>query len=85
VTEKNISKVVRTTRNDFALGTSAGIVFCKLAKDHQTGNPVLIANNGETLLEQKDITEVSEFAQDKFIIGLWNENDFLVLDRNHTD
>lgn len=34
VCEKNISKVVRTTRNDFALGTSAGMVFCKLAKDH---------------------------------------------------
>jgi len=27
VTEKNISKVVRTTRNDFVLGTSSGIVF----------------------------------------------------------
>lgn len=27
VTDKNISKVVRTTRNDFVLGTSAGLVF----------------------------------------------------------
>ena len=28
VTDKSISKVVRTTRNDFALGTQSGIIFC---------------------------------------------------------
>lgn len=28
LTDKNISKVVRTTRNDFALGTESGILFC---------------------------------------------------------
>jgi hypothetical protein len=33
VTDKNISKVVRTTRNDFVLGTSNGIVFAQLVKD----------------------------------------------------
>ena len=27
-TTKNISKVIRTTRNDFALGTESGVVFC---------------------------------------------------------
>lgn len=26
--DKNISKVVRTTRNDFALGTESCVVFC---------------------------------------------------------
>lgn len=28
VTAKNISKIVRTTRNDFALGTESGVLFC---------------------------------------------------------
>lgn len=28
VSEKNIIKVVRTTRNDFAVGTNSGIIFC---------------------------------------------------------
>lgn len=34
--DKNISKVVRTTRNDFALGTEKGIHFChfKPANSH---------------------------------------------------
>lgn len=33
------------------------------------------------MLVGKDITEISEFAQDKFIVGLWSENDFLTIDR----
>jgi hypothetical protein len=41
VTEKNISKVVRTTRNDFVLGTSSGIVFAQLVKEPTNNIPVL--------------------------------------------
>jgi hypothetical protein len=26
--DKSISKIVRTTRNDFALGTESGVYFC---------------------------------------------------------
>ena len=33
-------------------------------------------------MEGKDVTEVSEFSHDRFVIGLWNENDFLIIDRN---
>ena len=28
MTEKVISKIVRTTRNDFALATESGVIFC---------------------------------------------------------
>lgn len=33
------------------------------------------------LLKDRDVTELSEFRQDKFIVGLWSENDFVLLDR----
>ena len=61
VSEKSISKVVRTTRNDFAIGTQSGIIFCafKPANSYniqQTADPEVLTG--------KDITELSEFAQD---------------------
>lgn len=33
-------------------------------------------------LSGKDITELSEYAHDRFIVGLWSENDFLTIDRS---
>lgn len=61
VTDKNISKVVRTTRNDFVLGTSSGIVFAQLVKDPKTNGPMLRQVQGGVMLKDKDVTEVSEF------------------------
>ena len=75
--EANISKVVRTTRNDFVFGTSNGIYFFKM-KDQYNMEPT----NEPIQLEGKDVTEISEFSHDRFVIGLWNENDFLMIDRN---
>ena len=73
---------MRTTRNDFVLGTAAGIIFFTVGKDPRS-NSLLIKTGHEALLRDKDITEVSEYAQDKFVVGLWNENDFLACDRSN--
>jgi len=35
------------------------------------------------MLKDKDVTEVSEFQSDMFIVGLWNENDFIIVDRGN--
>lgn len=66
VTDKNISKVVRTTRNDFALGTQSGIIFCAF----RPANSYNIQPTAEPeVLNGKDITELSEFAQDQYCVG----------------
>jgi hypothetical protein len=75
VCDKNIAKVVRTTRNDFALGTQTGVLFAIMRSDYN------IRLTGEESLQGKDITELSEYAQDRFVVGLWSENDFLTIDR----
>ena len=75
VCDKNIAKVVRTTRNDFALGTQTGVLFAVMRTDYN------IRLTGEESLQGKDITELSEYAQDRFVVGLWSENDFLTIDR----
>ena len=76
--DANISKVVRTTRNDFAFGTSRGVYFFRMNENNFTFEP-----SAEPLcLDGRDVTEVSEYSHDKFVIGLWNENDFLLIDRN---
>ena len=75
--DANISKVVRTTRNDFVFGTSDGVQFFKLNNNHEfepSPEPPYLAG--------KDVTEVSEFSHDRFVVGLWNENDFLLINRN---
>ena len=61
VTDKNISKVVRTTRNDFALGTQSGIIFCAFRPANSFN---LQPTSEPEVLTGKDITELSEFAQD---------------------
>ena len=63
VCDQNISKVVRTTRNDFVLGTAAGLVFFSVGKDPRTSD-LKVKTTADVLLRDKDITEVSEFAQD---------------------
>lgn len=32
-------------------------------------------------MEGKDITELSEYALDQYVVGQWSENDFLIFDR----
>jgi hypothetical protein len=61
---KNINKVVRTTRADFALGTENGVIFCGY-KPSDSHNLAIVSE----ALQGKDITELSEFQQDKFVIG----------------
>ncbi len=78
ITDRNISKVVRTTRNDFALGTESGVIFCAF-KPALSFNIVLTAE--PECLSGKDITELSEYAHDQFVVGQWSENDFLIFDR----
>ena len=71
--DKNISKVVRTTRNDFALGTESGVYFCTFKDSFKL--------LGEPILPGSDVTELSEFALDQFVVGQWSANDFLIFDR----
>jgi len=33
------------------------------------------------LLEDKDITELSEYAPNQFVVGLWDENDYMLVSR----
>ena len=75
--DANISKVVRTTRNDFVFGTSDGVQFFRLNQNHE-----FESSPEPPYLAGKDITEVSEFSHDRFVVGLWNENDFLLINRN---
>ena len=76
--KKNISKVVRTTRNDFAVGTDSGIHFCSF---NPKGSHNFVLSNEPVVLEGKDITELSEYALDQFVVGQWSENDFTTFDR----
>ena len=76
--DANISKVVRTTRNDFAFGTSRGVFFFRMNENNFTFEPAA----EPICLDGRDVTEVSEYSHDKFVIGLWNENDYLLVDRN---
>jgi len=55
----NISKVVRTTRNDLALGTSDGIKFAKMLP----GGEIKVTNEKLPIVG-KDVTELSEFSVD---------------------
>jgi hypothetical protein len=73
----NISKVVRTTRNDLAIGTAKGMLFVD-----QTPEGSLVPTKEKVMLDTKDITELSEYSHDRFIIGLWAENDYLLINRN---
>lgn len=61
LTDKSISKVVRTTRNDFALGTESGVIFCAF-KPPLSYNIALTSE--PECLSGKDITELSEYAHD---------------------
>ena len=66
VTNRNISKIVRTSRNDFALGTESGVLFCAF-KPPMTFNIALTQE--KECLSGKDVTELSEYAHDQFIVG----------------
>lgn len=68
--------MVRTTRNDLVIGTSKGMLFVQC-----TPNGELIATREPVVLPDKDITELSEYDVDQFIIGLWNENNYILVDR----
>lgn len=61
ILEKNISKVVRTTRNDFALGTESGVVFCTFRPAHSYN---IVLTGEPEYCKGKDITELSEYALD---------------------
>lgn len=78
--DKNISKIILTSRKDFALGTESGVVFCCL----KSGNNLVLTSE-RYCLKGKDITELSEYDTDKFAVGQWSENDFLLFDRNQVD
>jgi len=75
--EANVSKVLRTTRNDIAIGSSKGVFFAKVNQDFS----VELVNQ-QALLPECDVTEVSEFAIDKFVVASWHSNDYLIIDRN---
>ena len=74
--DANISKVIRTTRDDLALGTSKGVHFYKVNQDFSM-EPSCEA----VCLTECDVTELSEFAIDKYVVAAWNSNDMLVVDR----
>jgi hypothetical protein len=76
VVDSNISKVIRTTRNDFALGTSKGVYFFKVYEDF-TVEPV----TSIPCLPGRDITELSEYAIDQFVVAAWHSNDLILVDR----
>ena len=57
--DTNISKVIRTTRNDFAFGTSKGVHFFKVHPDLSMTPTTTVA-----CLPDRDITEISEYAVD---------------------
>ena len=59
VCDKNISKVVRTTRNDLAVGTSNGMMFVS-----PNPNGDLVVTKEPVVLADKDITELSEYNHD---------------------
>ena len=74
--DANISKVVRTTRNDIAIGTSKGIFFYRVNEEGS-----LEPAYAQAMLPECDITEMSEFAIDKYVVASWHSNDYLILDR----
>jgi len=74
--DANISKVVRTTRNDIAIGTSKGVFFYKVTNDYNM-EPIY----AQSMLPECDVTELSEFAIDKYVVASWHSNDYLILDR----
>jgi hypothetical protein len=76
VCDQNISKVVRTTRNDLAIGTSSGMMFVQA-----TAGGDLVPTREVVVLPDRDITELSEYSHDQFVIGLWSENDFILINR----
>ena len=78
---KNISKIVRTSRSDFALATETGVYFAAF-KPPNTYN-LQLTQEAQPCLDGKDITELSEYAHDQFVAGQWSENDFLIFDRKH--
>lgn len=41
----------------------------------------LVRTREPVVLPDKDITELSEYSHDQFVIGLWSENDFILADR----
>jgi len=73
----NISKVIRTTKNDVAFGTSKGVHFYKVNQDFSLEPSCSVA-----CLTDCDVTELSEFAIDKYCVASWHSNDLLVFDRN---
>jgi len=74
----NISKVIRTTKNDIAFGTSKGVHFYKVNQDFSLEPSCSVA-----CLIEYDVTEISEFAVDKFCVASWHSNDLLILDRKN--
>lgn len=70
--QANISKVVVTSLKDLAIGTSKGVAFVKddLA---MTQEPVM--------LQEKNITELSEYKPGEFVVGLWSESGYYLLSR----
>lgn len=75
--DANISKVIRTTRNDIAFGTSKGVYFYKVNQDYSLEPALNMA-----VLPECDVTELSEFAVDRFVVASWHSNDLLIVDRN---
>lgn len=78
ISEANISKVVRTTRDDFAFATSKGVLFFRLNKDM-----TLEPSCQVTCIPGCDITELSEYAIDQYVVASWQSNDYLTFDRKN--
>ena len=74
----NIAKVIRTTRNDIALGTSQGVHFFKVNNDYSVEPSCSVA-----CLMESDVTELSEFAIDKYCVASWHSNDLFIIDRQN--
>ena len=74
----NISKVLRTTRDDLGLGTAKGVHFFKVNPDFSVEPSCNVA-----CLTECDVTEFSEFAIDMYCVSSWHSNDLLILDRKN--
>ena len=78
--DANISKVIRTTRNDYAFGSSKGVHFYKVNQDFS-----IEPASSKAFLADNDVTELSEFAIDKYCVASWHSNDLLIIDRQKPD
>ena len=60
------------------MGTSKGVHFFKVNQDYSVEQSCNVA-----CLPDCDVTEISEFAIDRFCVASWHSNDLLILDRKN--